>query len=150
MRLHVLHETRYDYAPPVETAQHMAHLKPLARASQQLLSHALHVQPEPAQRSESTDVYGNTRAFFALESTHEQLVVTAESLVETAPPQLSPIGLSLLGQLRYYTTGTGHVAAATVLFSVVPLVAVMVARKQIVRLLMAGVSGNWQAKPTKR
>jgi len=90
MRLHVLHETRYDYAPPVETAQHMAHLKPLARASQQLLSHALHVQPEPAQRSESTDVYGNTRAFFALESTHEQLVVTAESLVETAPPQLSP------------------------------------------------------------
>jgi alpha-glucoside transport system permease protein len=67
-----------------------------------------------------------------------------------APPQLSPIGLSLLGQLRYYSTGTGHVAAATVLFSVVPLVAVMVARKQIVRLLMAGVSGNWQAKPTKR
>jgi|GEM_PF-6901529 len=64
-----------------------------------------------------------------------------------APPQLSPVGLSLLGQLRYYTTGTGHVAAATVLFSLVPLAAVMLARKQLVRLLMAGVSGNWQAKP---
>ena len=31
MLLHVIHETRYDYAPPVETAQHMAHLAPLAR-----------------------------------------------------------------------------------------------------------------------
>ena len=26
MRLHVIHETRYDYVPPVETAQHLAHL----------------------------------------------------------------------------------------------------------------------------
>jgi transglutaminase-like putative cysteine protease len=88
MLLHVTHETRYDYAPAVETAQHMAHLKPLVRASQRLVNHRLRVSPEPVQRSESVDVYGNTRAFFALESTHEQLVVTAESLVETAAPQL--------------------------------------------------------------
>ncbi|MFT4268511.1 MAG: transglutaminase family protein [Xenophilus sp.] len=90
MRLHILHETRYDYAPPVETAQHMAHLRPLERPSQQVLSHALRIQPAPAQCSESVDVYGNTRTFFALESTHEQLVVAAESRVETAAPQLSP------------------------------------------------------------
>ncbi len=35
------------------------------------------------------DLYGNTRAFFALESTHDELVVTAESLVETTEPMLS-------------------------------------------------------------
>ncbi len=90
MLLHVTHETRYDYSPPVETAQHMAHLKPLTRASQRLVNHRLAVDPEPAQRSESVDVYGNTRAFFALESTHDQLVVTAESLVETSAPRLAP------------------------------------------------------------
>ena len=28
MLLHILHETAYDYVPPVRTAQHMAHLKP--------------------------------------------------------------------------------------------------------------------------
>jgi transglutaminase-like putative cysteine protease len=88
MLLHVTHETRYDYTPPVETAQHLAHLKPRNTESQQLLSHSLTVSPTPAQRSESLDLYGNTRAFFALESTHEELVVTAESMVETSVPKL--------------------------------------------------------------
>ena len=86
MLLLVTHETRYDYAPPVATAQHMAHLKPLATPSQQLLRHALRIEPEPAHRTESLDVFGNTRAFFAFESTHEHLVVTAESVVQTQPP----------------------------------------------------------------
>ncbi|MFM9924611.1 transglutaminase family protein [Variovorax sp. H27-G14] len=90
MLLHVTHETRYEYSPPVETAQHLAHLKPLATDSQRLVSHQLAIEPPPAQRSERPDVYGNTRAFFALESTHDRLVVTAESVVETFVPVLSP------------------------------------------------------------
>ena len=89
MLLHVTHETRYDYTPPVETAQHLAHLKPLTTASQRLVSHALRITPEPAQRSELPDLYGNTRAFFALDSTHDELVVVAESVVETKIPLLS-------------------------------------------------------------
>lgn len=89
MLLHVTHETRYDYTPPVETAQHLAHLKPRETPSQRLVSHALSISPSPAQRSESADLYGNTRAFFALESTHEELVVTAESVVETSAPVLA-------------------------------------------------------------
>jgi transglutaminase-like putative cysteine protease len=90
MLLHVTHETRYEYSPAVETAQHLAHLKPLATASQRLVSHKLAIEPPPAQRSEVPDVYGNTRAFFALEATHDSLVVTAESVVETSTPQLAP------------------------------------------------------------
>jgi transglutaminase-like putative cysteine protease len=89
MLLHVTHSTRYDYTPPVETAQHLAHLKPMSTASQRLVSHALTISPTPAQLSESPDVYGNARAFFALESTHEELIVTAESVVETSEPLLS-------------------------------------------------------------
>ena len=91
MLLHITHETRYDYTPPVETAQHLAHLKPRNTGSQQLLSHSLVVSPTPAQRSESLDLYGNTRAFFALESTHNELVVTAESLVQTSVPTLDAL-----------------------------------------------------------
>ena len=90
MLLHVTHETRYEYSPPVETAQHLAHLKPLATGSQKLVSHKLSIEPSPAQRSEQADLYGNTRAFFALEATHDRLVVTAESVVETSQPVLSP------------------------------------------------------------
>jgi len=90
MLLHVTHSTRYDYTPPVETAQHLAHLKPMDTQSQRLVSHALTISPTPAQRNEAPDVYGNARAFFALESTHEELVVTAESVVDTSSPVLSP------------------------------------------------------------
>ena len=48
MLLHVTHETRYDYSPPVETAQHLAHLKPRITASQRLVSHTLSIVPPPA------------------------------------------------------------------------------------------------------
>ena len=58
MLLHVLHETAYDYAPAVRTAQHMAHLKPASTDGQQLLSHRLKVDPAPARQTEAVDVYG--------------------------------------------------------------------------------------------
>lgn len=90
MLLQVTHETRYDYTPPVETAQHLAHLKPICTPSQRLISHELRITPEPAQRSESPDLYGNARAFFALDSTHDELVVTAVSVVDSSAPELAP------------------------------------------------------------
>jgi len=85
MILHVVHETAYDYAPMVRTAQHMAHLKPARTPTQRVLRHRLTIAPSPARCSEWTDVYGNTRSFFSLEYAHEFLHVRAESLVETAP-----------------------------------------------------------------
>jgi transglutaminase-like putative cysteine protease len=84
MLLHVIHETSYDYAPPVRTAQHMAHLKPLHNAAQRLLRHAIVIEPAPAQQGETVDVYGNTRCFFSLQGTHDRLRVVADSLVETS------------------------------------------------------------------
>lgn len=83
MKLQLTHETRYDYTPAVETAQHMACLRPLQTGTQRLLSHRLIVDPVPVQVSESLDVFGNTRAFFSLQTTHRQLTITAESLVHT-------------------------------------------------------------------
>ena len=64
-------------ARPVETAQHLAHLRPCTTASQRLVSHALTITPTPAQCREIPDLYGNTRAFFALESTHHSLPQSA-------------------------------------------------------------------------
>lgn len=86
MLLHVLHETAYDYAPMVRTAYHMAHLKPAHTATQQLLSHRLAIEPQPAEPTESIDAYGNTRAFFSLQFGHESLRVVADSLVQTSEP----------------------------------------------------------------
>jgi transglutaminase-like putative cysteine protease len=92
MRLRITHETSYDYAPVVETAQHITHLRPLTLPTQQLVSHSLDVQPPPAQQMEARDVYGNTRTFFALDYAHHALRVTAHSLVDTTEPAPPPLG----------------------------------------------------------
>jgi transglutaminase-like putative cysteine protease len=86
MLLHVRHETRYDYSPAVKTAQHMAHLKPANTGRQRLLKHELRVEPAPARQGEAIDLYGNTRAFFSLQSAHDELKVVAESTVATSAP----------------------------------------------------------------
>ena len=85
MRLQVLHETRYDYSPAVENAQHVAYLKPLDLPHQRLLQHSLRISPTPARLEESIDVYGNARQHFSFQAPHAQLVVQADSLVETSP-----------------------------------------------------------------
>lgn len=105
MLLHVLHETRYEYSPPVKTAQHMAHLKPLDDSHQQLLRHQLAVSPQPAQQSEAIDVYGNTRAFFSLQTAHDELKVVADSVVVTRasmPPAGSLPWEEARERLRYH------------------------------------------------
>jgi len=92
MLLRVIHETLFDYVPAVKTAQHMAHLRPCDTPMQQVLKHSLTISPEPAQRSESVDIYGNLRTFFSLQSRHEELKVVADSLVMTsAPPSVSSV-----------------------------------------------------------
>jgi transglutaminase-like putative cysteine protease len=85
MLLNVTHETVYDYAPAVKTAQHMAHLRPSSTDFQRLLRHSLSVFPRPTRQVESTDIYGNTRTFFSLQSVHEQLRVVSDSLLDTSP-----------------------------------------------------------------
>ncbi len=90
MRLQVLHETRYDYVPVVETAQHMCYLQPLVDARQQLLQHSLEITPTPTQRSSMTDVFGNGRQFFALQTPHSSLLLRASSLVDTVCEAMPP------------------------------------------------------------
>ena len=87
MKLQVTHHTRYEYTPAVETAQHMACLKPVNSTCQALLSHNLRIEPKPSQQLEQRDVFKNEQTFFSLQSPHETLDVISHSTVETfAPP----------------------------------------------------------------
>ncbi|MBP8019102.1 MAG: transglutaminase family protein [Hylemonella sp.] len=90
MKLQVTHETRYDYQPVVETAQHMAHLRPRDTVVQTLVSHSLQILPAPAQQTMTTDLYGNTRYFFSLQVPHRELRVVADSVVVTEAPLKPP------------------------------------------------------------
>ncbi|NBD21843.1 transglutaminase family protein [Aquabacterium fontiphilum] len=80
-RLTVEHETCYEYAQPVDQAQHIACLRPLSDAGQTLLQFDMAVSPAPAQHSLRRDVHGNSRAYFALHAPHHELKVVARSVV---------------------------------------------------------------------
>ncbi|HVR51042.1 MAG TPA: transglutaminase family protein [Pseudorhodoferax sp.] len=118
MRLQVIHETRYDYTPAVETAQHVAHLRPRDTPSQRLLQHSLAVTPTPDELRAGQDVFGNTRSFFALQTGHETLRVVADSVVQTRVPRRPASALSW-EQVRdrfRYQAGGGYDAASEYLF----------------------------------
>ncbi len=105
--LEVEHETLYGYAAPVTQAQHLAYLKPLHDARQQLLQHELRIEPAPPQLLHQADSYGNARALFSLNQPHRELRVLARSRValSTPPPGLdaarSPRWEAVRDRLRY-------------------------------------------------
>jgi transglutaminase-like putative cysteine protease len=88
MYLQITHETHYDYTPAVDTAQHIAMLRPRASAQQTLISHTLRVDPEPHTFTPVVDVFGNTRVFFDLLQTHSHLTVVADSVLATLAPAM--------------------------------------------------------------
>jgi transglutaminase-like putative cysteine protease len=106
-QLEVRHETRYVYAAPVSLAHHLAHLKPLEDAHQQLLQFDLDVQPAPAQWRDSTDAWGNAQCHFGLAQPHDRLTVTACSRVAVRPrfaalqPEASPPWAEVAARVRY-------------------------------------------------
>lgn len=105
--LGVSHHTRYRYGAPVSLAHHLAHLKPLADAHQELLDFELEVEPAPAQMAEETDALGNTAHHFSLTRSHTELAVRATSQLRVAPrfdaldAQASPPWESVAERLRY-------------------------------------------------
>ncbi|MBX3609961.1 MAG: transglutaminase family protein [Hydrogenophaga sp.] len=92
MELRVRHRTTYHYQSPVDMAQHMLHLSPRGTDSQQVLTHQLRIEPEPAAMHQSGDAFGNLRTFFAQQAPHEALSVLADSTVLTQAPQPLPEG----------------------------------------------------------
>ena len=90
MLLRIVHHTRYRYQAPVLLAQHQAHLRPIERDGQKLLAHQLSISPKPAQIHHDLDAFGNWHCFFALQSAHASLEVSADSLVRTVAAQPLP------------------------------------------------------------
>jgi transglutaminase-like putative cysteine protease len=75
------HCTAYTYSTPVEVAHHVAYLRPLDNAQQQVESFDMDVQPLPTHQGIGRDLYGNTRAFFSATQVHDSLTVRAVSRV---------------------------------------------------------------------
>ncbi|MFH5925311.1 transglutaminase family protein [Roseomonas xinghualingensis] len=82
------HVTAYAYETPVEMATHLLHLTPRSLARQRVLRSSLTCDPVPARREEGTDYFGNPAIWLHLDRPHKRFTVTAEALVDVAPPPL--------------------------------------------------------------
>jgi len=89
MKYRILHETVYTYEQPVTSCQNEAHLIPRNRPHQRCLDYKVEIDPVPGRRTEREDFFGNRVTYFAIDKSHNRLVVTATSEVsiEDVPPQ---------------------------------------------------------------
>ncbi|MGE3315544.1 MAG: transglutaminase N-terminal domain-containing protein [Planctomycetaceae bacterium] len=88
MKYAVRHITGYSYDDPVSLCENQAHLTPRAFARQKCEMTTVTVQPEPAAIRSWTDYFGNAATYFSVEVPHDELTVTAESIVDVTPPAL--------------------------------------------------------------
>lgn len=89
-RYRVSHETVYKYTAPVDISRQIAHLAPRESSWQKVLSHQLFVSPEPVERSEGVDYFGNPYARIMVDTPHDALSVRAESEVTVSPHAPAP------------------------------------------------------------
>jgi len=88
VKYRVRHITNYEYHDAVPLCQNQAHLSPRVFERQQCESTRVTVQPEPTAMHPWVDYFGNSALHFAVEAPHDELTVTAESIVKITPPRL--------------------------------------------------------------
>jgi transglutaminase-like putative cysteine protease len=82
MILRAIHTTTYTYSEPVTLCHSEVHLAPRAGASQTVLRHELTVEPKPDLSATRRDYFGNQVTWFSIDEPHQDLSITASSLVD--------------------------------------------------------------------
>ncbi|WP_118179752.1 transglutaminase family protein [Paraburkholderia phosphatilytica] len=109
--LSVSHRTTYQYSTPVETAQHLATIRPLASPWQRIVNHTECIEPEPSYLTSRFDAFGNDVLYFALDTPHERLQMTCETTVRLTPrwvdldPLATPAWETVAQALRFHVGG---------------------------------------------
>ena len=81
-RYHVVHETHYRYSQAVTSGRHFAHLTPRATAWQEVRSQCIDIEPVPSEQADGDDYFGNRVVRFAVDRSHDELLVRAQCVVE--------------------------------------------------------------------
>lgn len=87
MIFEVSHKTTYNYTAPVAQAHHLVHLAPRPHERQRVMKHSIIVSPAPASRSDFIDYFGNPASVVAIESSHSELHIHSQGVVEVSAPQ---------------------------------------------------------------
>jgi transglutaminase-like putative cysteine protease len=91
----VRHRTTYRYAPDVAYSRLIARLVPRETPLQRRRSSSVTVTPEPVERAQREDVFGNVTDWFTIDEPHGVLDIVAESIVEVDAPDIPPDESSL-------------------------------------------------------
>ncbi|KUN24098.1 transglutaminase [Streptomyces antibioticus] len=92
-RLRIKHVTRVSYAQPAASSHNEVRMTPLTLPGQTTLDSRVTVSPATSTWS-YWDYWGTQVTGFDLLDPHADLVITASSLVETAPPDTLPVAPS--------------------------------------------------------
>ena len=115
-RYQILHDPHYRYASPVSLAQQLAHLWPRACPWQRNHVQQLLVSPQPCQRLDGLDVFGNPLTRLVFERPHNELKVSARLKVEVlARPALDLQASPAWEQARAALSYSGQAVSADLL-----------------------------------
>ena len=98
MRLQVFHRTRYHYRLPVRDSYNELRLRPATEDKSRLEFFLLNVQP-PVRLRHFRDPYLNYVHYFELTEPHRELVIEAQSTLNTTSPYTGgkPLGVAMSG-----------------------------------------------------
>lgn len=74
----IVHQTRYKYQSLVTLSQQYLHMSPRSFCYQEVLSHEVRIEPEPAEYADSVDYFGNCTRYITITAPHQELLVHAE------------------------------------------------------------------------
>ncbi|MEP9348286.1 transglutaminase family protein [Xanthobacter sp. KR7-225] len=81
--------TSYTYTVPVRVARQVLRMTPVDRAGHQhVIAHMLEIQPDPAEREQGIDFFGNGVTWVTLDQPHDHLQISTRSRVEVAATAL--------------------------------------------------------------
>ncbi|GAA2980604.1 transglutaminase-like putative cysteine protease [Microbacterium terrae] len=89
------HRTEYTYDKPVGNSVGIHHLRPRTLAWQSVSSHAVTVDPLPADVAPDTDYYGNSVTYFHVTDPHTRLTIDALSQVAVRTPEYDEEALAM-------------------------------------------------------
>ncbi len=85
-RYRIRHSTDYRYGAAISAGHTVAHLIPREVPGQRLLANTLTIDPEPDDRFEYIDVFGNPSTYFAISRAHDELSVVSATEIEVDEP----------------------------------------------------------------
>jgi len=95
MKYQISHKTGYNYSASASLSQNELFLRPRLTQSQSVVDCQLSIEPEPQYHHYRTDYFGNKADVFLIQNPHDELAVTAVSIVETTNPVLPDPSVTL-------------------------------------------------------